>query len=348
MNFFKTLSETGINDVVIQMKQDSTGNITVFVTPKTIAKDSALKGLKPLHLTGTPEEIDAEFFGLVTTPLVKTQTIFNNVEAFEAQIKEVEKATADKKSEKDAATKAKKDTEKTDSKEAADSPKETVVKEVKVNNEKVLKDFMTSIKGEDLLIHKDKIEELYANLSEVELGKPFNKKVRIDLDIVLRKEAIIQAAREKHGFATKTDIVTEEVKPVVEEIEVVEPVMTEMVSDVPEAIQEIAKESPNVIIATVPTPVEEQPIEVVKEITPVPPIPVTPVVIQYEDVEEFQMIATDFTKEEYNSVGWTDELLLQHNKAHYVTVKKEVTAESPKKLSYTFPKEFDAPEENEQ
>lgn len=340
MTFFKTLSETGIQDVVIQVKQDKTGSITVFVTPKTIAEDSALKGLKPLHLTGTPEEIDSDFFSLVTTPLIKTQAVFNNVEAFEAQLKEATKATAEKKAEKDAAAKAKKEEAKTTDSEG-EVAKPIAEKVVKVNNEKVLKDFIVSIKNEDILIHKEKIEELYALLSEVELSKPYPKKVRMDLDIAMRKEANIQAAREKFGFVKKEE----------------EPSM-EVVSDIPPMIEEIAKASPNVIIASVPTHAEEQSIED-KQIADEENNQLSKAMhkeeaefqrstevleVEYEDVTEFQMIDTEYTREEYLSVGWTDELLVEHNKAHYVTVKKEIP-NIDKKISYTFPKPFDAEDE---
>lgn len=337
MNFFTTLSETGIKDVVIQVKQDATGNITVFVTPKTIAEDSALKGLKPLHLTGTPEEIDAEFFGLVTTPLQKTQAVFNNVEAYEAQMQEVSKATADKKAEKDAAAKAKKDATPTE----ASAPAE---KEVKVNNEKALKDFMTSIKGQDIILSKDKIEELYANLSEAELDKPFPKKVRVDLDIAIRKEQQIKAAKEKLTGKKEEEVATPAETTAASNIEVnEEPAMTEQTSDVPEFVEpvatmEVVKESPNV--DSVPGPVEEQP-TIVAETVVAPPIP-TPempqATVQYEEVTVLEMIDKEYTREEFLSVGWTDELLVQHGKAHYITVQQ------PKKLSYTFPKEFDAPD----
>lgn len=334
MNFFTQLSGTGIKDVVIQVKQDSTGAITVFVTPKTISEDSALKGLKPLHLTGTPEELDTEFFGLVTTPLQKTQNIFNNVEAFEAQLQEASKATADKKAEKDAAAKTKKDAATTE----ASAP---VEKEVKVNNEKVLKDFITSIKGQDILLSKDKIEELYANLSEAELDKPFAKKVRIDVDIATRKQEQIRAAKEKLT-GKKEEVVDTEKANNTEVIE--EPAMTEPVSDVPEFVEakatmEVVKESPNV--DSVPGHVEEQSIQNAEPVV-VPPTP-APVAPAYEEVQVLEMIDKEYTREEFISVGWTDALLVEHGKAQYVMIQREVQL-TEQKLSYTFPKQFDAEE----
>lgn len=331
MNFFKTLSETGIKDVVIQVKQDSTGAITVFVTPKTIAEDSALKGLKPLHLTATPEEMDINFFTLVATPLSQTQSIFNNVEAFEAQLREASKATADKKAEKDAVAKAKKDVVVTGATEET-APVEKVVK---VNNEKALKDFMTSIKGKEIIESREKIEELYANLSPAELDKPFPKKVRIDLDIAIRKVEAIEAAREKL-LGTKK----EEVAPAIDatKIEVIEePAMTEPVSDVPEFVEtkptmEVVKEAPNV--DSVPGHVEEQPT------TSAEPIVVPPTPVQYEEVTVLEIIDKEYSYEDFLQVGWTDALLVEHGKAQYVTVQQE-----KKKLSHTFPKEFDAPDQ---
>lgn len=355
MNFFKTLSETGIKDVVIQVKQDSTGAITVFVTPKTISEDSALKGLKPLHLTGTPEEIDAEFFGLVTTPLQQTQTVFNNVEAFEAQLREASKATADKKAEKDAAAKAKKETTTTTTEDGKEVPA-PVEKVVKVNNEKALKDFMTSIKGKEIIESREKIEELYANLSPAELDKPFPKKVRIDLDIAIRKVEAIEAAREKL-LGTKK----EEVAPAVDatKTEVAEePKMTEPVSDIPEFVEtkatdapgmlkekvaemQVVKESPNV--DSVPGHVEEPSTTNLEPVVDAPPTP-APVAPVYEEVQVLEMIDKEYSYEDFIAATWTDELLVAHGKAHYITIQKEVEPVK-QKLSYTFPKEFDAPEQ---
>ena len=364
MTFFKTLSETGIQDVVIQVKQDKTGSITVFVTPKTIAEDSALKGLKPLHLTGTPEEIDSDFFSLVTTPLIKTQAVFNNVEAFEAQLKEATKATAEKKAEKDAAAKAKKEEAKTTDSEG-EVAKPIAEKVVKVNNEKVLKDFIVSIKNEDILIHKEKIEELCGLLSETELSKPYYKKVRMDLDIAIRKEANIQAAREKHGFVKKEEVATESKGTDIVDVSnmtvengkiktIEEPAMTEQVSDVPEFIEEKATDAPTLLkeaimsVVTESPNVDSAPGHVVEQSTPkaepvvAPPMPApTPV---FEDVQVFEMIDKEYTKEEFVSVGWTEELLIEHGKAHYVTIKKEVVPTN-QKISYTFPKPFDAEDE---
>jgi len=161
--------------------------------------------LQPIYLTGTPQERDEEFFGLITTPLVETQKVFSNVESFEAQKAEVLKETADKKAEKEKAKKTKTESKQEGSEEEEEEEKVPVVKDVKVNHEKVLKDFMTSIKGQDILVHKEKLLQLLVNLSEAEADKPFPKKVKIDLDIAIRKKKNIDDARLKMGIPVKEE-----------------------------------------------------------------------------------------------------------------------------------------------
>jgi len=374
MNFFETLSATGIKDVVFQVKEDSTGNITVFITPKSVSEDPALSKLKPIFISGTPQDIDGQFFHLITAPLQNIQKVFTNIEAFEAQAKEVAKATADKKSAKKATTTAAASEEDGEEKTPAAKPEKTV----KVNNEKVLKEFMTSIKDEPIIGHKEKIEELYALLSEAELGKPFAKKVRIDLDIAIRKEANLQAAREKHGFTPKEETATEskDMKIVdISNLTVQNGVIKEVVNpneNAPQAAgpEEVVatNESENtesIIDAYEQSAVEKEvafeqvsaPIEEVIIPTPTPPAPVAAPIVpkvpaepEFEEIQQLVMLVTDGTYEEYIKATWTDELLIEHKKAEYRTVKvpviKTPVAEAPaQKLSYTFPTQFDAEEE---
>lgn len=93
MNFFKNLLETGLQNVIIELKQDSTGEITVMVTPKTIAKDSALKTLTTLYMTGPVDEVDEMFFDQFTKPLENTATLISNVEKYEMQTEKAAKNT---------------------------------------------------------------------------------------------------------------------------------------------------------------------------------------------------------------------------------------------------------------
>lgn len=382
MNFFKTLAQTGIKDVLFQVKQDENGILTVFITPKTIAQDSALKELKPIFVSGTAEDMDAEFFTTLAPILEQTQKLFSNVEAYEVQMAEVAKATAEVKKAKEKATSdAKKATTvlTEDGEVVPATPTGKPVKEVVINNEKVLKEFMTSIKGENILLHKDKIEELYALCTEAELDKPFTKKVRIDLDIAIRKQKNIDDARLKFGFTTEAPkqevvvetetaeiVIAEEAQPIVteevieEEIATQEPALTtkESFKQRNAVPVEAIETSPNEIPAMVPGAVEEQSVEEIEVVDEeefeedieiaipsiqLPPAPSAPPVV--ENIFELQlvMISTDGTKEDYMKAGWSEEQLIQHGKAHWVTVQKTIDA-PPTSLKYEFPKPFDAEE----
>jgi PRTRC genetic system protein E len=368
MNFFKTLAQTGIKDVLFQVKQDENGILTVFITPKTIAQDSALKELKPIFVSGTAEDMDAEFFTTLAPILEQTQKLFSNVEAYEVQMAEVTKATAEVKKAKEKATAdAKKATTvlTEDGEVVPATPTGKPIKEVVINNEKVLKEFMASIKGENILLHKDKIEELYALCTEAELDKPFPKKVRIDLDIAIRKKKNLDDVKLKFGFTKSEEVVVEtetaeivipeEAQPIVteevieEEIATQEPALTTKESfkqrnDVPEVIQEIANASPNEIPTMVPGAVEEQSVEEIEvvdeeefeEDVEIAILAAPPVI---EEILELVMISTDGTKEDYMKAGWSEEQLIQHGKAHWVKVQKTI-APPPTSLKYEFPKPF--------
>lgn len=383
MKFFETLAETGINDVVIQIKNDNKGQITVFVTPKTIAEDAALKSLQPIYLTGTPQEIDEEFFGLITTPLIETQKVFSNVESFEAQKAEIEKETSEKKAEKEKAKKVK-----TEIKSNDDSKGEEVAAPTKsapkVNNEKVLRDFMTSIKGQDILIHKEKVEELYALLSEDDLAKAYAKKVRVDLDIAIRKKKNIDDARAKMGIKTELPLGEVESVSIGEEVvDIIIPALPDTREEEEEeeestfttkesfANKNKEEESPNVEVVgavevqSIPEPILEAAIEeqemmiegeqedslTIPVPTSIPLPPPAPVVPVYKEMEVFEMLVADFTREEYNLAGWSDELLLQHNKARWITTTVKVIPEAPTtpvSLGYSMPKPFDEEDNEEQ
>jgi PRTRC genetic system protein E len=66
--------------------------LTVSMTPKPSENNKA-KITKPLILTGTPQELDAQFFALATAPLEKTAGIIANINFYEEAIStEEEKA----------------------------------------------------------------------------------------------------------------------------------------------------------------------------------------------------------------------------------------------------------------
>lgn len=353
MNFFETLAATSIKDLTIQMKQDDKGTITVFLTPKSTSEDSALKGLKPIYLTGTPQDIDLEFFQIISKPLEDTQKVFSNIEAFEAQKAEVLKATEEKKN----AAKNKKAETKNDDDDneenpsSDDTPTIKPIKEIKVNNEKILKEFIVSIKNDNLSDHKEKLQELIGNLSIAESIKPAMKKIVSDLETSIKKEESIAIARAKFGF---TAPVTSET--IIEEEEIVSTPLTtkesfstrEKQSDLKE-LKEIVVNSPNVILATIPGPETVlQKVEEVVEIIPQPEIPPAPIYYT-EEIDVLEMIDQTFSYEQYIAATWTDAQLVEKGKAKWskTTVQKEVIQNVvplpsvPEKLSYSFPKPFD-------
>jgi PRTRC genetic system protein E len=335
------------------MKQDNKGSITVFLTPKSISEDSALKALKPIYLTGTPQDIDLEFFQIISKPLEDTQKVFSNIEAFEAQKAEILKATEEKKN----VSKNKKAEKTTDDNEDEDENNDSLekpTKEIKVNNEKALKDFVASIKNDNLIDHKEKLKELIANLSITESIKPAIKKIVSDLETSIKKEESIAIAKAKFGFTTSPSLSVEQEETIEEEI-ISAPLTTkesfsnkEKTNDL-EELKEIVVNSPNVIIATIPGPET-----VLPKIEPVPePIqaPILPAPIYYtEEIDVLEMIDQTHSYEQYIQATWTDELLVQAGKAKWtkVQVQKEViqsvdvpAPNVPDKLSYVFPKPFD-------
>jgi len=71
----------------------SGGKLTVALNPKPTAEDPALKKLMPLIMSGTPEEMDAEFFEKLQSPLQALADASNNAAEFEAALKEAESKT---------------------------------------------------------------------------------------------------------------------------------------------------------------------------------------------------------------------------------------------------------------
>ena len=252
-------------------------------------------------------------------------------------------------------------------------------KVVKINNEKPLKDFITSLgKDADILPHIPQIEELYANLSPEELDKPYAKKVRIDVDIRLRKDANYRAALEKNGFAPKLPEKLQEIVDASPNIHVVtmapieEPVDAEKM-EMEIKLREIDEEIENVaevhnaqfidIDMTTETHVFDKPIEISAEMQAlVETLPPAEEVFEVEAVEEepdFVMIAKDFTLEQYISVGWTKQSLVDANRAKFVYPEAPKIPTPPPApipappipsapIKYTFPKPFDEMTEQEQ
>lgn len=124
MNFFQKLEQQFPDaDLNIRVKTKS-GSTTVSVLPVSKTEND----IEPIIITGTPEELDAEFFNLIAKPIETTKAAIVNLEE---QQKSVKEATETKPAPKPAATKgkdskpaAKKDAKKTISKKETVAPVE--------------------------------------------------------------------------------------------------------------------------------------------------------------------------------------------------------------------------------
>lgn len=352
MNFFKTLAETNITDVIIQFSQDEEGQATIFVAPKSISQNNPLKSLNPIFISGSPEQIDGEFFLTLANHLVLAKEEAEKVLSKAKQIKSLSNATIKQEKKNDIYNRVKAMTEKQIEEEEKESDeilkaeheaalktdevqesaeKETKPKATKINNEKVLKDFVSSIKDDDILIHQEKIESLISNLSKDELNKPFAKKVSNDIEIAVRKKELIEEEEEEEGFivdskpiTSKEDFLKNKDVPEFQTppIGITKEESEKMVNNLTgerTATMEVVKESPNA--DTVPDPEKEQGIPT--ETPTVSELKFEPV---HEQVEEFTMIYTDHSLEEMLGVGWTKEQLIEHGYAEIKIVSKFVTS----------------------
>lgn len=122
--FFKQMSTLiGKADVNLTFRMNG-DQMTILVTSKNTSKDDVLDNIKPITITGTAEELDQDFFNVVTKPLSKSAGLITNAVEFEKELSQKEnetaaakaKAEADKK-EKEAKAKAEqKEKEKRDKK----------------------------------------------------------------------------------------------------------------------------------------------------------------------------------------------------------------------------------------
>lgn len=359
MNFFTKLSESGITDVIIQFEQNENGDVTLFVAPKTISRKNLLKTINPIRFVGKSEEIDFDFFQKLNEHLVDVPQVPDTEPSKEIPVQDKEPVSTTQE----------------------DAPKRTAPKmvkakveemkakaEPKVDNIAPLKTFYETIKKDDILPFRVQLEELLAKLSDAEKQKPYPKKVLNDLEIRIRKEENKIAALKKLGFIKEEPVaeaVVEELKgedePATEEIAIASPITVEEIEVVEEILEDVV---PVIPIATpIPSP---EPIPTPAPVPPMPtPAPVAPPAIEIkrfrqETVTELKMIVEDFTYEQYNSVGWTDQQLLDNGKAvmeskvidieiteeEYMALKaSEIPAPAPQRIGYTFPKPFDEPEE---
>ena len=91
MNFFKSINEM-LNGAELQLNIKKKGDqLTVMIMPKAEIKDKAIDNIKPLVITGTPEELDSDFLSAIKDRVEKATGIMSNIATFEAGVAKLSK-----------------------------------------------------------------------------------------------------------------------------------------------------------------------------------------------------------------------------------------------------------------
>lgn len=172
MNFFQKISTLGVESLEIKIvnKQNT---LSVSILPKSNSK--TMETLKPIVITGAPEELDKEFFNIVSSPIEKTVSLISNIEEYEKSLEDVKAVKAEKEEKKKAESKKKetakaekstdKVVEKPKEKPAPPSPykkyEDAILEIVSVENFKIFRSNRTTLKDAvDKLLIMDKTNEL--------------------------------------------------------------------------------------------------------------------------------------------------------------------------------------------
>lgn len=126
--FFKQLDELMSDKTTVHLtilKVD--GKLSVSVLPKADIKDKAQSNIKPIVATGSPEELDSDFIGVISAPLKEATGLLTNISEFEESVAEASKKT-------DMEDKKKK-AEKEDKKKGEDARKKLIEKAEKLLTE---------------------------------------------------------------------------------------------------------------------------------------------------------------------------------------------------------------------
>lgn len=169
MNFFQQISTLGVESLEIKIVNKN-NTLSISVLPKSNSK--TMETLKPIVISGAPEELDKEFFNIVSSPVQKTASLISNVEEYEKSLKAIEAKKEEKKKEeskKKETTKTEKSAdkvvEKTKEKPAPPSPykkyEDAILEIVSVENFKIFRSNRTTLKDAvDKLLIMDKTNEL--------------------------------------------------------------------------------------------------------------------------------------------------------------------------------------------
>ena len=167
--FFTSISQMMTESVDLTLViRKANGQLTVSTLPKANGlKDEAQNHIVPLTLTGTPEEMDAEFLQHIIQPIRKATGLISNLMEFE---KQADKAAANSKAAKDA------------------KAKET--KEEKEKREKYEKHMK---KAEELITAKNHKDAITA-LQQARMYATADKQKEVDEKIAAQKKAMNQGS----------------------------------------------------------------------------------------------------------------------------------------------------------
>ena len=174
MNFFQQISTLGVESLEIKIVNKK-NTLSVSILPKSNSK--TIETLKPIVITGVPEELDKEFFNIVSSPIEKTVSLISNIEEYEKSLEAVKAEKEEKKKEeKKKAESKKKETAKTEKStdKVVEKPKEkpappspykkyedAILEIVSVENFKIFRSNRTTLKDAvDKLLIMDKTNEL--------------------------------------------------------------------------------------------------------------------------------------------------------------------------------------------
>ena len=169
MNFFQQISTLGVESLEIKIVNKK-NTLSVSILPKSNSK--TIETLKPIVITGVPEELDKEFFNIVSSPIEKTVSLISNIEEYEKSLEAVKAEKEEKKkveAKKKETAKTEKSTdkvvEKPKEKPAPPSPykkyEDAILEIVSVENFKIFRSNRTTLKDAvDKLLIMDKTNEL--------------------------------------------------------------------------------------------------------------------------------------------------------------------------------------------
>lgn len=167
--FFTSISQMMTESVDLTLViRKANGQLTVSTLPKANGlKDEAANHIIPLTLTGTPEEMDAEFLQHIMQPIRKATGLISNMMEFEQQ---ADKAAANSKAAKDAKSKETKEE-----------------KEKREKYEKHLK------KAEELITAKNHKDAITA-LQQARMYASAEKQKEVDEKIAAQRKAMNQGS----------------------------------------------------------------------------------------------------------------------------------------------------------